>query len=84
MLPTVHNGDADHRPLGIVLPSQGLVTEPIATRGCPFLATDVCASDSLTETFAISPVCQKYNETLEFCISTVPVPDRLVLDKPEL
>ena len=84
MPPTFHNGDADHRPFGIVLPSQGLVTALVATRGCPLLATGVCASDSLTETFAISPVCQKYNETLEFCISTVAVPGRIVLDKPEL
>ena len=44
MPPTVRNGDVDHRPLGIVLPFQGLVTAPIATQGYPFLATDAYAS----------------------------------------
>jgi len=45
MPPTVRNGDVDHRPLGIVLPFQGLVTAPIATRDYPFPAIDVRASD---------------------------------------
>ena len=45
MPPTVHNGDVELRPLEIVLPSEGLMTAPIATQGYPFLATDVRASD---------------------------------------
>jgi hypothetical protein len=45
MPPIVRNDDVGHRLLGIVLPSQGLVTEPVASQDYPFPAIDVCASD---------------------------------------
>jgi ubiquinone/menaquinone biosynthesis C-methylase UbiE len=43
--PIVRNDDVGHRLLGIVLPFQGMVTEPVASQDYPFPATDVCASD---------------------------------------